>query len=93
MKPEFTRTGRIRDGVGRNARKAMWIRHTRRVTSTIGQDHLASTEAATDLWRTAVVYQINPRSFAHSNGDGMGICQALPLVSRTCGRLLWMRCG
>jgi alpha-glucosidase len=72
MKPEFTRTGRIRDGVGRNARKAMWIRHTRRVTSTIGQDHLASTEAATDLWRTAVVYQIYPRSFADGNGDGIG---------------------
>ena len=24
---------------------------------------------------------------------GSGICQALPLVSRTCGRLLWMPCG
>ena len=72
MKPEFTRTGRIRDRVGRKRPKAMGIRHTRRVTSTIGQDHLASTEAAIDLWRTAVVYQINPRSFAHSNGDGIG---------------------
>jgi alpha-glucosidase len=29
-------------------------------------------EATTDLWRKAVVYQIYPRSFADSNGDGVG---------------------
>ncbi|HJQ89390.1 MAG TPA: hypothetical protein VJ820_18250 [Propionibacteriaceae bacterium] len=63
------------------------------MTTTIGQDHLASTEAATDPWRTAVVYQIYPRSFADGNGDGIGDLQALPRVSRTCARLLWMRCG
>jgi alpha-glucosidase len=48
------------------------MRHTRWVTTTIDQDHQARTAVRADLWRTAVVYQIYPRSFADSNGDGLG---------------------
>ena len=45
-------------------------------------------------WKSAVVYQIYPRSFADSNGDGIGdlsgICQALPYVAELGVTAVWL---
>ena len=35
-------------------------------------------------WRDAVVYQLYPRSFADSNGDGIGDFEGSAAISTTC---------
>lgn len=52
------------------------------------------TENATDWWRGAVIYQIYPRSFQDSNGDGigdlMGIVQRLPYIASLGVDAVWI---
>jgi hypothetical protein len=44
------------------------------MTAHISTSHL-HLERTADWWKSAVVYQIYPRSFADSNGDGIGDVQ------------------
>jgi alpha-glucosidase len=57
------------------------------VTSAIEHDHLVRAKVTADLWRRAVVYQIYPRSFADSNGDGIG---DLPGITSRIRYLQWL---
>ncbi len=53
-----------------------------------------SAEQDTDWWRGAVIYQIYPRSFQDSNGDGigdlLGIAQRLPHVASLGVDAVWI---
>ena len=47
------------------------------MTSEPTQTAVAPVDRPTDWWKSAVVYQIYPRSFADSNGDGNGDLQGM----------------
>lgn len=46
-----------------------------------------------DWWRDAVIYQVYPRSFADSNGDGMGDLEGVRSRLRICATSAWTPCG
>src|SRR6476659_4771890 len=49
---------------------------------------------ASEWWRTAVIYQIYPRSFADASGDGvgdlLGVTEHLDDLSRLCVDAIWL---
>lgn len=57
-------------------------------------DQIVGTAADADWWRGAVIYQIYPRSFQDTNGDGIGdlpgIIERLPHVSSLGADAIWI---
>ncbi|MCU1550024.1 MAG: hypothetical protein JWR36_584 [Glaciihabitans sp.] len=55
---------------------------------------MTSSTAQTDWWRSAVIYQVYPRSFADSNGDGLGdlpgITSRLPRLAELGIDAVWL---
>ncbi|MBX2835892.1 MAG: alpha-glucosidase family protein [Gammaproteobacteria bacterium] len=63
-------------------------------TSFSNASNIAEFEKAEDWWRGAVIYQIYPRSYQDSNGDGIGdlpgITQRLPYIANLGVDAVWI---
>ncbi|MHB1172222.1 MAG: glycoside hydrolase family 13 protein [Lacisediminihabitans sp.] len=55
---------------------------------------IVTTSAATEWWRSAVIYQVYPRSFSDANGDGLGdlpgITRRLPALKQLGVDAVWL---
>lgn len=65
------------------------------VTSILsGNKENNQSKSGSEWWRSAVIYQIYPRSFADANGDGMGdlkgITERLPYLARLGVDAIWL---
>ncbi|WP_421854492.1 alpha-glucosidase [Oricola sp.] len=64
------------------------------VIATVAQRPVEALKPDPDWWRGAVIYQIYPRSFQDSNGDGIGdlagIRQRLPYVAHLGADAIWI---
>ena len=64
------------------------------VSTASASDTSARTATGTEWWRDAVIYQVYPRSFKDSNGDGMGdlggVTQKLPYLKHLGVDAVWL---
>ncbi|WP_408669551.1 glycoside hydrolase family 13 protein [Kocuria marina] len=67
---------------------------TASVSTVSASDTSARTATGTEWWRDAVIYQVYPRSFKDSNGDGMGdlggVTQKLPYLKHLGVDAVWL---
>lgn len=67
---------------------------TASVSTASASDTSARTATGTEWWRDAVIYQVYPRSFKDSNGDGMGdlggVAQKLPYLKHLGVDAVWL---
>ena len=67
---------------------------TASVSTASASDTSARTATGTEWWRDAVIYQVYPRSFKDSNGDGMGdlggVTQKLPYLKHLGVDAVWL---
>src|SRR5271170_4896335 len=87
-------TGRFETGMKiRNTRRAIACCATALALSTMSAQTRPSADSA-DWWKNAVIYEVYPRSFQDSNGDGVGdlngITQKLDYLKKLGVDAIWI---